>query len=163
MKEIIAKTVIDKINYESTYETMRQAASDSPQQPPQAAEVIPAAPKAESKVIALPQTAREILHSLPQRLKADKLEAGTYGVFHFMMEGEGDFTITLKDGGVTIQESLIGEPTCNVKAKAKDYVDIELGKVNPQMAFMMGKIKISNLAEMMKFMGLFKPVHKLAE
>ncbi|MBS1619290.1 MAG: SCP2 sterol-binding domain-containing protein, partial [Bacteroidetes bacterium] len=37
-----------------------------------------------------------------------------------------------------------------------DYADIETGKTNPQMAFMMGKIKISNLGEMMKFMGLFR-------
>jgi alkylation response protein AidB-like acyl-CoA dehydrogenase/putative sterol carrier protein len=163
MKEIIAKTVIDKINYESTYETMRQAAGQSPEQPNQSStEAKTEQPSADSKVTALPQTAREILYSLPQRLKADKLEAGTYGIFHFMMEGEGDFTITLKDGGVKIEENLIGEATCNVKAKAKDYLDIELGKVNPQMAFMMGKIKISNLAEMMKFMGLFRPLHMIA-
>ncbi len=165
MKEIIAKTVIDKINYESTYETMRQAANQTKNEPVASSktdtQIIQ--PKAAPIMTSLPQTAREILHSLPQRLKADKLDADTWGVFHFMMEGEGDFTITLKESKVTVEEDLIGDPTCNVKAKAKDYVDIELGKINPQMAFMMGKIKISNLAEMMKFMGLFTPVHKLGQ
>ena len=102
-----------------------------------------------------PETAREILYSLPSRLKVDKVDADTAGVFHFKMDGEGDFTITLKDKQVTVEEGLIGEPTCEVKAKAADYAAIELGKTNPQMAFMMGKIKISNLGEMMKFMGLF--------
>jgi putative sterol carrier protein len=104
----------------------------------------------------LPQTAKEILYSLPGRLKEDKVEPGTEGVFHFKMEGEGDFTITLKDKKVTVEDGLVGTPTCEVKAKAADYIDIEMGRTNPQMAFMMGKIKISNLGEMMKFMGLFR-------
>ena len=104
----------------------------------------------------LPETAKEILYSLPGRLKEDKVDDSTEGVFHFRMEGEGDYTITLKNKQVTVEEGLIGTPTCEVKAKASDYADIELGKTNPQMAFMMGKIKISNLGEMMKFMGLFR-------
>jgi putative sterol carrier protein len=103
-----------------------------------------------------PETAREILYSLQDRLKADKLDADTSSVFHFKMEGEGDFTISLKDKKITVEEGLIGDPNCEVKAKAKDYADIELGRTNPQMAFMMGKIKVSNLGEMMKFMGLFR-------
>ncbi len=108
----------------------------------------------------LPQTAKEILYSLPERLKVDKLEDDTTGVFHFLMEGEGNFTISLKDKICTVEEGLVGEPTCEVKAKASDYADIELGRSNPQMAFMMGKIKISNLGEMMKFMGLFRRLVK---
>ena len=100
-------------------------------------------------------TAKEILYSLPGRLKTDKVDDSTEGTFHFMMEGEGDFTISIKNKQVSVEEGLQGTPTCEVKAKASDYVDIETGVTNPQMAFMMGKIKISNLGEMMKFMGLF--------
>lgn len=107
-----------------------------------------------------PETAREILFSLPERLKVDKLEDGMEGLFHFRMDGEGDFTVSLKDKVCTVTEGLVGEPTCEVKAKASDYANIELGKTNAQMAFMMGKIKISNLGEMMKFMGLFRRVRK---
>lgn len=159
MKEIIAKTVIDKVSYESVYENLRQGAEA-------AAEV----EKAETPLSATlntpqdsikqstPETAREILYSLPNRLKLDKVDAQTAGIFHFKMDGEGDFTITIKDKKVTVEEGLIGEPTCEVKAKAADYAAIELGKTNPQMAFMMGKIKISNLGEMTKFMGLFAKV-----
>jgi acyl-CoA dehydrogenase len=159
MKEIIAKTVIDGINYESTYETMRAASDAIP-------EAAPAVPNAQTKPQSISNnninqtqtkmaTAKEILYSLPGRLKVDKVDDSTSGVFHFLMDGEGDFTITLKDKTVSVEEGLVGTPTCEVKAKAADYVDIETGKTNPQMAFMMGKIKISNLGEMMKFMGLF--------
>ncbi len=35
-----------------------------------------------------------------------------------------------------------GEAKCIVRAKASDYEDVELGRTNPQMAVMMGKIKI---------------------
>lgn len=153
MREIISKTVIDKINYESTYETMRAAANQSTTaQAPIQETNKPTSTMATDN----PTTAREILYSLPTRLRPEKLEADSSGIFHFKMDGEGDFTITLKDGAVTVEEGLIGEPSCEVKAKAKDYADIELGKTNPQMAFMMGKIKISNIGLMMKFMGMFK-------
>ena len=104
----------------------------------------------------LPETARDILYSLPGRLKTDKVDDTAEGVFHFRMEGEGDYTVTLKNKQVTVQDGLIGTPTCEVRAKASDYADIEHGRTNAQMAFMMGKIKISNLGEMMKFMGLFR-------
>ncbi len=155
MREIISKTVIDKINYESTYETMRAAANLSSSPTPKEA-VSESNQPTPTTAIEHPTTAREILYSLPERLSSEKLTPDTEGVFHFKMDGEGDFTITLKDGAVTVVEGLKGEPNCEVKAKAKDYADIELGKTNPQMAFMMGKIKISNISLMMKFMGLFK-------
>jgi putative sterol carrier protein len=159
MKEIISKTVIDGINYESTYETMRATSAATPEahraeEPkPQS---IPNNNKNQTTQIMDQPTAKDILYSLPGRLKTDKVEDSTEGTFHFLMEGEGDFTISIKNKEVTVQEGLHGTPTCEVKAKGSDYVDIETGKTNPQMAFMMGKIKISNLGEMMKFMGLFR-------
>ena len=159
MKEIISKTVIDGVNYQSAYETMRGASNDAPQasqNSPSPTSIPTIIHKNQTTTMELPTTAKEILYSLPGRLKADKVDDTLSGVFHFKMEGEGEYTITLKDKQVTVEEGLVGEPTCEVKAKASDYADIELGKTNAQMAFMMGKIKISNLGEMMKFMGLFK-------
>ncbi|MFN8278019.1 MAG: acyl-CoA dehydrogenase family protein [Chitinophagales bacterium] len=150
MKEIIAKTVIDGINYESSYENMRGNSISAPTKPTESQSVN----NQKTSTMAI-ESARDILYSLPGRLKAEKAE-GVEGVFHFKMDGEGDFTITLKDQKVSVEEGLHGDATCEVKAKASDYADIELGRTNPQMAFMMGKIKISNLGEMMKFMGLFR-------
>jgi acyl-CoA dehydrogenase len=162
MKEIIAKSVIDGVNYESTYATMRTASMDAPQPAAATATATPQSipithkNQTQTEMDTQPTTAKEILYSLPGRLKEDKVDASTEGVFHFYMEGEGEFTIVLKDKKVTVEDGLHGTPTCEVKAKGQDYVDIETGKTNPQMAFMMGKIKISNLGEMMKFMGLFR-------
>ena len=160
MKEIISKTVIDGINYESAYDTMRAASAQQPATPAQPVAATSTITNTNNKTqttdMDTPQTAKEILYSLPGRLKVDKLADGEEATFHFKMEGEGDFTITIKDKQATVEEGLHGTPTCEVKAKGSDYADIELGRTNPQMAFMMGKIKISNLGEMMKFMGLFR-------
>jgi putative sterol carrier protein len=103
------------------------------------------------------ETARDILYSLPARLKKEKAE-GLESIFHFTLEGEngGDFTVALKDGVCTVEEGHNGDAACVVKSKASTYADVELGKTNANMAVMMGKIKISNLGEMMKFISLFK-------
>lgn len=110
---------------------------------------------------ATPETAREIIYSLPTRLKADKIDESSASVFHFKLDGErgGEFTAELKSKTVIVSDGLVGEATCVITAKASDYEDLELGRGNPQMMFMMGKIKVSNLGEVMKFVTYF---HRLA-
>jgi putative sterol carrier protein len=43
-----------------------------------------------------------------------------------------------------------------VKASDQNYEDVELGRTNAQMAVMMGKIKISDIGVMMKFINYFE-------
>ena len=102
------------------------------------------------------EKASEIIKSLPERFKADKA-VGVNTRFHFEIEGEtgGHFTAIVVDGICTVEDGLNGEAKCIVRAKAVDYEDVELGRTNPQMAVMMGKIKISNLGEMMGFVNYF--------
>jgi putative sterol carrier protein len=104
-------------------------------------------------------TAREIILALPTRLKQD--EAGDQsGIFQFKLEGDtgGEFTVTVAGGSCEVQEGLHGEPSCVISAQATDFEDAELGRTNKQMAVMMGKIKISNLGAMLKFIGMFKDI-----
>jgi putative sterol carrier protein len=105
-----------------------------------------------------PQTARDIIYSLPQRLKTDKIDASASSVFHFKLAGPtgGEFTAVLKDKAVSVSDGLNGDATCVITAKASDYEDLELGRGNPQMMFMMGKIKVTNLGEVMKFVTYFQ-------
>ncbi|MFN8281983.1 MAG: SCP2 sterol-binding domain-containing protein [Chitinophagales bacterium] len=102
-------------------------------------------------------TAKEIVLGLPARLKADEA-AGQTGVFHFVLDGEtgGEFTVSVAEGVCTVTEGLSGEPDCVISAAASDFEDAEEGRVNRQMAVMMGKIKITNLGAMLKFIGMFK-------
>lgn len=98
-------------------------------------------------------TAKEIVLALPSRFKG----GDDNGLFHFKLEGEtgGEFTVTVGNGTCTSVEGLEGEPDCVISAAATDFEDAELGRVNKQMAVMMGKIRISNLGAMMKFLTMF--------
>lgn len=173
MKEILGKMVIDGINYEGVYKNMKASADSTASQEPkeeQAADSTPKPTEVSSNPIsssntnktmgATPETARDIIYSLPNRLKTEKIDETVESVFHFKLEGAtgGEFTAHLKNKAVKISDGLIGEATCEIKAKASDYEDLELGRGNPQMMFMMGKIKVSNLGEVMKFITYFTRV-----
>jgi putative sterol carrier protein len=101
--------------------------------------------------------AKELLKTFETRIKTDTLSADDTGNFHFHLSGEGggDFTVELKNKKVKVKEGLNGTPTCEIKAKAEDYLALEKGELSPQWAFMMGKVKVSNLSELMRFASYF--------
>jgi alkylation response protein AidB-like acyl-CoA dehydrogenase/putative sterol carrier protein len=149
MKEILSKIIVDGVNYESAYNTMKQQENISLQ------------PKenqnnSSTKQNSKNMTAKEILLSLPTRLKTDKA-AGIDTTFHFNVNGPngGEFTVWVRETVCEVKEGLHGEAKCIVTTVDTVYEDVELGRTNPQMAVMMGKIKITNIGEMMKFAGLF--------
>ncbi|MBL0308369.1 MAG: SCP2 sterol-binding domain-containing protein [Bacteroidetes bacterium] len=102
-------------------------------------------------------TARDMIYSLPQRLKKEKVQDNALHRFHLKLDGVngGNFTVTLKNKEVVILDGLVDEPTCEIKASAKAFEDLQQGKGNPAMLFMMGKIKVSNLNEVLKFVEYF--------
>jgi putative sterol carrier protein len=108
-----------------------------------------------------PNTAREIILSLEQRFRADKVEDDVNVIFHFDISGDngGQFTVTIADDTCKVIEGLTGEAKCVITCKDSVYEDVELGRTNPQMAFMMGKIKISNIMAMMRFIESFDRLH----
>ncbi|MCW5906989.1 MAG: acyl-CoA dehydrogenase family protein [Chitinophagales bacterium] len=170
MKEIIAKMTVDGINYESAYKNMKsgggESAKSEPATKPASGQTLSetqnnnSSTKTNGKMDKTPETARDIIYSLPQRLKADKVDDSAMHRFHFKLDGEtgGNFTVTLQESKVVVLDGLVDEPTCEIKAKASDYEDLELGRGNPQMMFMMGKIKVSNLGEVMKFITYFSRI-----
>lgn len=104
-------------------------------------------------------TAKEIMYDLPNRFKAEEA-ANETGVFHFQLSGEngGDYTVQVANGVCTVSDGLNGEADCVISSEASDFEDAELGRVNKQMSVMMGKIKISNLGAMLKFIGMFRDI-----
>jgi len=165
MREIIARIMIDQVSYQPVREK-------SPAKPSAKEEKKTAEPKEKVKTQPdtvkkekedePPKTAREIILTLPARFQPEKAQ-GWKTVFHFDLSGTGGgkFTVRIEDGACRVESGLQGEAKCVVKASDNTYRDIELGKANPEIAFMMGKIKISNLAEMMQFTKLFKRLNKV--
>lgn len=99
-------------------------------------------------------TATEFLKDLPSKIKPELLE-GLETVFHFILEDEGEYTVTVHNGSITTEQGLSDEPKCVVKTKAETLVSLIKGDLNPMMAVMTGKIKISNPGEMIKYAKVF--------
>lgn len=82
--------------------------------------------------------------------------AGANIVYQFVITGEGGGTwsLRLKD-----TYELVEEPTpnanCTLTMDANDWVDMVTGKLNPQMAFMSGKIKIDGDMSLALKLGSF--------
>ncbi len=101
-------------------------------------------------------TAAEFINSLPQKATPEALE-GLATLFHFEISGDGggDFTVEIANGKLTVAPGFSGEPKCTVKTKAETLVKVVRGEENPMSAVMFGKIKISNVGEMMKYAKIF--------
>ena len=130
MREIIAKMVIDDVSYN------RATSSKEEKQ--------------------LPRTVEELFATLPDRFKKEKA-AGKNLTMHFSFTDK-QYTVDIKDGNLNISEGLNGDTNCLVETDDDTYIAIETGKINPQEAFMTGKVKVSDIMSMMSFGGLFKRI-----
>lgn len=142
MREIIAKMVIDDVNYSKP---SQQKSADLVS----TVSNLDSAPK--------PTTAKGIILGLSSRLKVEKA-ANYSGIFHFDISGPngGKFTVKLEKGNCQVSEGLDGNPNCLTEVEDAVYEAVESGKMNPQEALMTGKLKVSNIMEMMQFGGLFR-------
>ena len=142
MREIIAKMMFDGTNYQPAYQDAMDSAPTSPDNG-----TTPSSP-----------SARDLLLALPGRFKSDKAKPGLYRLFHFDLNGTGggQFTVHVQTQGVEVEDGLRGQPNCHVEANAMDYANLEMGKMDPQTALISGKVKVSDLGEMMAFTPLFR-------
>lgn len=97
---------------------------------------------------------KQFLFDLPQKANPDALE-GLSTLFHFDVSGAGQFTVKLDNGKLEVSEGLSGEPSCKVSTSAESFSKLISGDLNPMMAMMTGKLKISNPGEMLKYAKMF--------
>jgi putative sterol carrier protein len=107
-----------------------------------------------------PAEVEAILRSLPGRLRAERVE-GYAGVFHFDIVGakQPQWTVRIDGGSVTVDEGHLGDPACTVTMAEDVFLAIETGQRNPLVAFVKGKIKISNVGHMRRFDRAFHRFH----
>jgi len=79
---------------------------------------------------------------LPQRFKADKA-AGIDVVVQVSLVGNegGNWTVTIKDQKMDIQEGTHPTPTLSLKMSDKDFMDLINGKISAEKAFFTGKVQ----------------------
>ena len=103
-----------------------------------------------------PAEVEAIMRSLPARFRPDR--AGDFaGSFHFDIEGapKPQWTVIIEDGECRVEEGLVGEPACVVRMNEKTYVGIETGTKSPMIAFVKGRIKVTNVGHMRRYDRVF--------
>lgn len=89
-------------------------------------------------------TAGEVFEKhIPERLKTKDLSA-IKSSYQFALTGDGggNWYVDLSKPGGEVKSGQMENPGVTVTMTAKDFVDLVNGKLNGQMAFMQGKLKI---------------------
>lgn len=83
---------------------------------------------------------------VPENLKtkADKLTS-INAVYEFNITGDngGVWTLDLTAPGGTVCSGSSGKANCTVTMESDNFVKLVTGQLNPQMAFMTGKLKVA--------------------
>ncbi|KRT74729.1 MAG: sterol carrier protein [Deltaproteobacteria bacterium CSP1-8] len=88
-------------------------------------------------------TVREYFESLESKLNADPSKlAGMSSVYQFKV-GEESYNVAFTDGKAAVATGDAPNPNCTVTMAQNDFLDMLGGKLNSQMAFMTGKLKVA--------------------
>ena len=103
-------------------------------------------------------TPQEIFDQMPAQLDENAAK-GVNATIQFNLSGDtgGQWHLTIKDGKCEVGKGAAANANMTMSMAAQDYVDMTTGKLNGQMAFMSGKLKISgDMGLAMKMQTLFK-------
>lgn len=78
-------------------------------------------------------------------------------LFDLAGENGGQWTVTIADGRATTTRGAAGSPNMTITANAADYIEMIEGRLDPQMAFMNGRLSLGgDISIAMRMQGLFK-------
>jgi len=89
-------------------------------------------------------TVKDAFEEMKGKFNADAA-AGMNAVFQYCIDGEGggEWNCAVADGTLTVSEGTHDDPNVTLTMAPSDFIDIVNGKLNGQMAFMSGKLKIA--------------------
>jgi len=102
-------------------------------------------------------TVKETFDAMPGRFKPDRAQ-GVKAVIQYDITGDGGGTyhVDIADGKCSIQPGAAASPSLTLSMTAPDWLDMTSGKLNGQMAFMSGKLKLKgDMGLAMKLAGMF--------
>lgn len=85
---------------------------------------------------------------------------GVNAVFQFTITGEngGDWALIINNGALSAESKKADKPNCSITMAVNDWKDMNSGKLDPQAAFMAGKIKFQgDMGLVMKLGALLRP------
>jgi len=85
----------------------------------------------------------EIFQQMPSRFNAQAAQ-GVNATYQFDLTGDngGTYHVKIANGACQVEQGAAASPNITITMAAQDYIDMINGKLNPQMAFMGGKLKI---------------------
>ncbi len=102
-------------------------------------------------------TVKESFDAMAENFNADKA-AGLKAVYQWDITGDGGgkWNADINDGAITVSEGEHASPNITITVTAQDWLDILNGKLDGQMAFMSGKLKVKgDMSLAMKLKTLF--------
>lgn len=111
-----------------------------------------------------PAEVEAILRSLPGRFRAE-VAGDLRATYHWEVKNadKPKWTVRIEAGSCEVQEGWRGEPDCVVRMTQKTFVAVETGERNPMMAFLKGKIRISNVGAMRRYDQAFFKFHDVPD
>src|SRR5262245_56751433 len=107
----------------------------------------------------MPATVKEIFDGIQGNIDKDPAKATTVGaIYQFDVTGDGGGTwvVDLKEA-VKVSDGPSPKAECTITVGAQDFLDINNSKMNPQVAFMSGKLKIKgDMSKAMKLQQVLK-------
>lgn len=91
-------------------------------------------------------SAKEIFEAkIPAKLESNTGIDGINAIYEFNVTGDngGTWSIDLSDGKKEVKEGSTGNANCTITIADSDFSDLIDGSLNPQMAFMGGKLKVA--------------------
>ena len=109
--------------------------------------------------LSVPTNVVELFETLPIRFRADRA-AGWNARIHFLFKdvARSDWTVVVEDGFCRTREGHEGAADCVVTTTEKTYLAIESGQQSAETAFLLGKVKVSNIGAMTRFGKLFRKI-----
>ena len=103
-------------------------------------------------------TPQEIFDQMAANVNPDAAK-GMNSTIQFNLSGDngGQWYVAVKDGKAEVSKGTAPSANMTLSMTAADYVDMIMGKLNGQMAFMSGKLKIAgDMGLAMKMQTLFR-------
>lgn len=97
---------------------------------------------------------KRLFDNLAVGFTAERAE-GWNTVIHFAIAGAGDWGVTIKDKTVAVVASKPSDAKAVVTVDSDTFVGMIEGRINPNMAFLTGKMKTTNMQDLVKFGKVF--------
>ena len=105
-----------------------------------------------------PTSAKQAFDMMPSRFNKEAAK-GLNAIYQFDLSGDGGgkWHVIINNDSCQVKEGAAASPSITISMTAQDYLDMLSGKLNGQVAFMSGKLRIAgDMGLALKMQSLFQ-------